>query len=203
MTEPSTSDLIEDACKGNPKALAELFERYEQLAVQTARRLLYPSLRRHLESGDVLQQLWLSILRAPYKLAGYQSLGGLLHAMIRNKIRYASRKARRSERRCDRATPVDLVIDPRTREGPLLGLVRRETVDRALESLRLRAAAAKNQEDRRRYQCDLEIIRLRVERVKLRDIADRLGLQSWMQVAHRVTSVSRYLTARGIRWPNE
>jgi RNA polymerase sigma factor (sigma-70 family) len=59
----SAERLCAHARRRNPSALAGLVDRYQSLAQNTIRRYLGKKLRRRVESQDMLNDFWLSVLR--------------------------------------------------------------------------------------------------------------------------------------------
>jgi RNA polymerase sigma-70 factor (ECF subfamily) len=105
MTEP-LDDLLGQLCSGDSTAAARVFLAYEPYLRKAVRRLLPLPLRAKFDSADVVQSVWVDVLRrfrqAGCRFADADHLRGFLFVATRNRlldrIQQHQRAARREER---------------------------------------------------------------------------------------------------------
>src|SRR6185436_18440399 len=87
-----TLDLLRRAQQGERPALERLLERYYERVRRIVRLRLGPSLRRRLESGDILQETFLAAVRnfARFELRDEGSFINWLAVLAENQIRDAA-----------------------------------------------------------------------------------------------------------------
>jgi RNA polymerase sigma-70 factor (ECF subfamily) len=187
------ADLTAKVRDGDEAALAELLTRYEGRLRTTARVLLGPLLRPHLDSVDLVQSVQRILLPAlregKYDLSDTEQLIALAVTLIRRKVARQWRHLRREHRlqtlaRMDGILPKDIATpspapDPaRTAElkddlGHLFNLLKDD--ERRLIELRLQGFGTPKIAARLGYDAHVLHARLSRLRQRLRD----LGYQEW------------------------
>jgi RNA polymerase sigma factor (sigma-70 family) len=118
MDEPSFSELVERARRGDPEAAQLLIERYEPAIRRQVRFALMDNrLKQVLEETDICQsimaQFFVGLWAGQLEFDGPERLIGLLKEMVRNKITDKARywKARRRDHRRS-IGPLDPALEP-------------------------------------------------------------------------------------------
>jgi len=183
-TESSESrDLVEQARKGSPGALDELLEESRGRLLSFIRRRLGPSLRPHLEAGDILQVTYMRAFQrlGQFEGTGRECLFGWLAKIALNAIRDEVDYLRR-QRRCVHRTVAlgheveSVVADERC---PVSLLIAREEAERLQRTLRSLGEHQRAVIHLRRY-----------EELSFREIGERLG---------RSPDACRMLLARSLK----
>lgn len=185
----ATGALVERARAGDGAAMAALLERYEPRVLRVVRRRLGPDLRRHVESGDVLQETMVEVVRSigGFRPRDERSFLRWLAALVENRLRNLARKGRRH--RVDSLE--DHALDPAAS-----GASRTHPLDRRFERELLAAAMDELSDDHRL------VLRLRhEERLPFKEIGERTGRSedaAWIlhkraksELARRVSALRR------------
>lgn len=168
MPTSADSQLIRRATEGSGEALNAVFDRFGGRLLALIRLRMGPSLRRQLESRDILQQTMLEAFRHvdQFEGSGERSLMGWLGAIAHNQIRDHARFFRRAARDVVRNVPLEEANDEVARqlrdEVSRLHLQEQALLlERGLESLE---------------EVQREVILLRrFEELSFREIGQRMG----------------------------
>ena len=185
----ATGALVQRARAGDGAAMAVLLERYAPRVLRVVRRRLGPDLRRHVDSGDVVQETMVEVVRS---IGGFQprderSFLRWLAALVENRLRNLARKGRRQ--------PL-ASLDEAGEEPQASGASRTHPLDRRFERELLAAAMEELSEDHRR------VLRMRhEERLPFKEIGERTGRSedaAWVlhkraksELARRVSALRR------------
>jgi len=112
-----TITLLHDAKDGDREALAALLERYRPVLTQRIRFMMGPQARRHAETGDFLQGVFLEILHrlGQFEIRDERSFLAWVTQIARNAIR--NKANRRFELAFSTLVTTTLGIEPVTRSG--------------------------------------------------------------------------------------
>ncbi|MEM1179490.1 MAG: sigma-70 family RNA polymerase sigma factor [Acidobacteriota bacterium] len=144
MPHPPDDDLqlLQEAREGSIEAVNALFAKYGQKLLSLIRLRMGPSLRRRLESQDVLQHTMLKAYERLDQFAGggETSLMAWFGAIARNEIRDQARFFARGGRDVGRDVPLDLAVGAahhtlRTEVSRLHLLAQARLLEQAIESL--------------------------------------------------------------------
>ncbi|MEM1181975.1 MAG: sigma-70 family RNA polymerase sigma factor [Acidobacteriota bacterium] len=134
-------ELLKSARSGSPEALNRLFARYGHRLLALIRLRMGPSLRRQLESQDVLQQTLLKAFKRfdQFDGDGETTLMGWFGAIARNEIRDQAKYQHRKGRDVDQMMPLDAaleLVDPvRTEVSRLQFVEDARRLESAIEAL--------------------------------------------------------------------
>ncbi|MEO1084456.1 MAG: sigma factor [Acidobacteriota bacterium] len=105
-------ELLKHARNGSQEALNRLFARYGHRLLGLIRLRMGPSLRRQLESQDVLQQTMLKAFKRfeQFDGDGETTLMGWFGAIACNEIRDQAKYQHRESRDVDQALPLDAAL---------------------------------------------------------------------------------------------
>jgi RNA polymerase sigma factor (sigma-70 family) len=172
----SLDELIAEIAEGSHSAVWELMDRYYSNVQRIVRRNLPVAIRSKVDSTDIVQSVWHSLLRRPPQLNSTDAFLSYLISMAKNKIiekhrRYVGTHARdvRRERPLaigrqsdeDAAGPIDSL--PSHGNTPSAVAIAREAWNSAIESAGDRAR---------------QIVELRLQGLRLDDVAERLGIST-------------------------
>ena len=177
--EIESIELVRRAQAGEGEAFAALIERYYGRVLAVVRRRLGPELRRELESGDVVQEAMVEVIRTfdRFDMRDERALVRWLAGLVENRIRDFAKfyGAERRERRREVAPPREADSGERG-GGPLLppdqGRSPLEEVARREQRERMQAALATLNP---RYRA---VIEARREGARWSEVARRLELSS-------------------------
>lgn len=164
---PDSALLLRQAREGSPAALGELFELCGEKLLALVRLRLGPSLRRELESRDVLQETLLKAFERLEQFAGHgrDELMGWLAVIAWNEIRDRAEHYRRLRRDAQLRVSWESGFDPVARQ--LHGEVSRIAL--ADDLRRIEAALERLDPDHREV-----IVLRRYEELGFRDVGQRL-----------------------------
>jgi len=111
MSEITEFDrLMADVAAGSEDAVMRLAETYTPHIIRSVRRCLSPKIRQKLDSQDVAQTLWASLLRRRADLLRFKTREQLIAYLVRatkNKVAEKAVKLRRQKYDIDREEPLD------------------------------------------------------------------------------------------------
>lgn len=135
-------DLVREAKNGSQEALNRLFALYGHRLLALIRIRMGPSLRRQLESQDLLQQTLLKAFERfdQFDGAGETTLMGWFGAIARNEIRDQAKYLHRGGRDVKRAVPLEAALDAmvepvRTEISRIHLLAEAQRLEQAIEGL--------------------------------------------------------------------
>lgn len=190
------SALVERVRLGDESALAELIQRYEAEVRLTARLLLGRALRPHLDTVDLVQSVYHSLLvglrEKKIEVGTPQQFLGLAVTIVRRKVARHWRRIQRQQRiepRCDETEEVGdlLTALPTPDAGPAetvqyndtLAHVRDRLDEKDRQLIELRLQGCSTAEVARQLGLDPDILRVRLSRLRRR-LREENVLPEWV-----------------------
>lgn len=190
------SALVERVRLGDEEALAELLQRYEAEVRLTARILLGRALRPHLDSVDLVQSVYHSLMvglrENKIEIGTPQQFLGLAVTIVRRKVarhwRRIQRQQRIEPRRDDTEDIADLLTSLSSPEaGPAETALYNDAVehlcrqldDKDRQLIELRLQGCSTAEVARRLNLDPDILRVRLSRLRKR-LREQNVLPEWI-----------------------
>ena len=159
-----TGVLLTRAREGDSNALAALLERYEPRVLRIVRRRIGPSLRGRVESGDVVQDTMIEVMRSfvDFTPKDERSFLRWISGVVENRMRNLWRSAQ--------GRTVDELASADSGDVPVIPDTSGEALDRELERELLSQAMETLRDDFRR------VVHLRhFARLSFQEIGDQMG----------------------------
>lgn len=197
MTQSSdTDDFWRRLRDADEEALAALVREYETEIRRAASVRLGPLLRPHLDSVDLVQSVYITLLKGlrgdKFRIAGPQELIALSAEIIRRKVSQVWKRMKRrtqlnarldgsqedaDHRIVGRDAPLDPTVDAELRDGIERIMSEVDVADRRLLELRLQGLSTA--EAARTLGADADVLRVRLSRLRKR-LTDRGVLADWL-----------------------